>query len=528
MTITILHENGALPQVYSERVLLSTVLRDADAASSHTHAHPMCVAMPCGGNGTCGKCRVYASGVLSAPSEQEKVLLGDALSAGERLACMTWAEGDCTIELHTRKEQVILTDGVLPALPLNPAEEGAVGMAVDIGTTTVAVYAYHLKDGSSLGRHSFQNPQAKFGADVISRIQAALDGNAAALRQCIRKELDSAFRRLAKHAGTPLEQVRSICVTGNTTMLDLFSGVDVEPLSHSPFEVSEHFGTIHAESQFPALFRAQVYLPRTISAFVGSDITCALLSSGMVGSAQTILLADIGTNGEMALWHNGRLWCCSTAAGPAFEGAGISMGSAAITGAMSHVETRNGQLHWDTVGGGNAFSICGSGLIDAVAALLELGLVDETGRIDEDAPLYEAYGCEREDGPALRLGDSGIILTQPDIRAVQLAKSAICAGMYTLLHEAGASVGQVGSLLLAGGFGSFLSCASAGRIGLIPSALAPAARSIGNAAGMGASMILLSDEMKARSLEIAAAAKDVELSASPYFMEQYVEQMMFS
>ena len=246
----------------------------------------------------------------------------------------------------------------------------------------------------------------------------------------------------------------------------------------------------------------------------------------MASANEPVLLADIGTNGELALVSGGRLVCCSTAAGPAFEGAGIYMGMAAADGAIAHVRAVNGALTYETIGGGIPSGICGSGIIDAVAALLALGYVDETGAID-DLVLPEALCAEADGVLAVRFPGSEVVITQKDIRAVQLAKSAICAGIETLLASAGLRADQVGRLLIAGGFGSVLDVSSAEAIGLIPPGFTGRTEAVGNAAGMGALMQLLSQEKIAEAEQLARAAETIELSQDPVFRDAYIENMLF-
>lgn len=515
--ITIHSDTKALTLQYQKPILLASALRDAGVD----------FAMPCGGKGTCGKCRVTARGALSEPGAQEKKLLGEALQAEMRLACMTTALGDAELFLSSR-DSVVLSQGELPGFVLDPAGKG-LGLAVDVGTTTVAVYLYALETGALLGEDSFPNPQALYGADVISRIQKALEGEAGALRSCLLIRLRESFLRLCDGQNQDPGTVENLVVTGNTTMLYLLFGESTEPLSHAPFEVREFYGRTLEPSVLglPEFGRARVTVPPLVSAFVGSDIMSAVLSSGMTRKAGLSLLIDVGTNGEMALWDGKRLFCCSTAAGPAFEGAGISMGMNAAPGAVSGVRLRDGRLEYTVIGGGEAAGICGSGLIDAMAALLEAGLVDETGCIDEENEPYSLLLTERDGEPAVRIGDSGVLLTQKDVREIQLAKAAICAGVRSLAHEAGREAGEIEELLLAGGFGSFINCESAGRIGLIPPELVQRARAVGNAAGMGAVLELLSLPCREESRQIASRAELLELSSSPYFMEQYVNAMLF-
>jgi len=276
---------------------------------------------------------------------------------------------------------------------------------------------------------------------------------------------------------------------------------------------------------------ARVYLPACIGAYLGADITTALVASGLFAAGRVyagppVLLADIGTNGEIVLCANGKLYACATAAGPAFEGAGISQGMTARDGAIAHVannvqwKMENGKWKNDAyecavevIGGGPATGICGSGIVDALASMLDTGALDETGALTEGGPY--------------RIPGAGVEITQADVRAVQLAKAAIQAGMLTLIHEAGLVPGQVEALLIAGGFGSCIAPASAERIGLIPPDFAAKARAIGNAAGMGASMALLSATALKDTETASSAIQIVELANNPVFMNAYIECMTF-
>lgn len=485
------------------------------------------LSMPCGGNGKCGKCRVRAEGTLSPQSPEERRLLAGA-PEGTRLACMAAAEGDCTVILPESTAEVV-SDGFLSRFEPGPQGSGF-GFAADIGTTTVAVYGYDLKTGAAVCRDAFLNPQKTFGGDVISRIEASLKGNGPQLASLIGGALTESFGRLCRQNGIAPASVDAAVVTGNTTMLYLLLGKDVKCLSAAPFVIEDYLGRwISAEEAGIAGFpNLRVYLPRTMGAFMGSDITCsALACTDLLRTPHASLMIDIGTNGEMALKKDGGIVCCSTAAGPAFEGAGITMGCMASPGAVNRVSASGGEILWTSVGGETPRGVCGSGLLDAAAAFLSCGLIDETGRIGCENPAYEKYLTQYGGKPALRIGDSGILLTQGDVRAVQLAKAAVCAGIFSLLHACGISPEQVDSLLLAGGFGSFIDPVSAGKIGLIPPSLAAKARAVGNAAGMGASAMLLSRQAEAEGTRLAETAQVLDLTTSAYFMDQYVECMTF-
>ena len=283
----------------------------------------------------------------------------------------------------------------------------------------------------------------------------------------------------------------------------------------APFQARELFGkTVPAGAlELPCPPDTPVYLPRCVSAFVGGDITTALLASGICRRPKSALLMDIGTNGEIALWHKGELLCCSTAAGPAFEGAGLSQGMQGAPGAIDHVSAAGGRVSVHTIGDRPAVGICGSGAIDAVAALLAVGALDETGCFTGEADEYPLTGQVR--------------FTQQDIRQIQLAKSAIRAGTETLLHRAGVGAQELSQAAVAGGFGSYVDLGSAAAIGLVPEELVGRCRVLGNAALAGAAMLLRRGALAEESESLARQAKTLDLAADPYFIEQYVEQMLF-
>lgn len=477
--------------------------------------------MPCGGHGMCGRCRVSVTGAVSPLSAEERRLLSEEeIRRGVRLACCTEVLGDCRAVTAARGQHAqIRADGELPPFLPDPAFS-RYGAAVDIGTTTVAARLYD-RNGTLLAETGCLNPQAVWGADVITRMEAALAGNAAKMAAAVRGAVDEALRVLASRAGIRAEEIGNAVLTGNTVMLYLLTGEETEPLTHAPFRAGRLFGeTVPAgELALSAVCPSMpVYLPPCVAAFVGADTVTAVLASGMRNAPETGLLADIGTNGEMALWHRNRLRVCSAAAGPAFEGAGISSGMSGCAGAIDRVFTVSeprpeapGPLGFHVIGEGEAKGLCGSGLTDAVACLLETGQLDETGFLEEDPAVL---------APAVRL-------TQKDIRMVQLAKSAIHAGMRTLLHTAGLPPREVGTLYIAGGFGSYLNVRNAGRIGLFPPELVPKTRVLGNAALTGAAMLLLSKGLRAECEVWAREAEVVELSSNPVFTEEYMKQMLF-
>jgi uncharacterized 2Fe-2S/4Fe-4S cluster protein (DUF4445 family) len=482
--------------------------------------------MPCGGKGRCRKCKVKAYGSFSKLTQAERSVLSDKeIADGLRFACMTDVTGDAEISIIDYAEnQKIVSKGLLPAFSKKPIGK-KIGVAVDIGTTTVAAYLYELKTHNLLASSFAANPQKLFGADVISRIENAMAGDADRLSQCIVGCVEKLSKEMCQKSGVAVSDVDAIVITGNTAMLYLLTRNDVECLSRAPFIASTLFGSYgFSFSSFPD---AAVYLPRCISAYVGADITMGVLSSGMTDSDDCSLLVDIGTNGEMALQYSGKLLCCSTAAGPAFEGVGIYMGMNASKGAIDHVFMQEGKIRCSTVDNATACGICGSGIIDAVAVLLENGIIDKTGAFMTEGNDFTASVVPIDGEPAYRFDNSDVVITQKDIREIQLAKSAICAGLKTLLNNVGVEPDAVEKFYLAGGFGSFINTDSAAAIGLFPAKLKKKAVVLGNAAGMGACMALLSSDMLDKSVKIAERARTVELSTSRFFMDSYIDGMMF-
>ena len=466
---------------------------------------------PCGGHGRCGKCKVIAKGGVSAMSaaEREK-LTAEEIALGYRLGCLAYAVGDCEISFvsHTDKAQIV-TEGVMPKIEIKPVFS-SFGVAIDIGTTTVAARLYD-RLGNMLADHAVLNAQASFGADVISRIEAALAGKDAALAASVRGVISQTVAALANAAGVDTKNIDALVITGNTVMLSLLAMESVEPFSHAPFAAKRLFGeTVSAGSLSIdiLLVDTPVYLSPCISAFVGADTVCALLATAM-DEADTVMLADIGTNGEMALVRGGNITVCSTAAGPAFEGVGISMGMRGERGAIDRVSYSYGAPQVHVIGECEPIGICGSGLVDAVAYLLDSGTLEDSGYLDDEAVTIKAP----------------VQITQKDIRMLQLAKSAICAGLLVLLEHEGANESDVSTLYVAGGFGRYLNRMSAEKIGLIPSTLARRCVAVGNAALAGASMLLLNTDAWKRAMDIASVARVVDLSSDPVFSDKYLMGM---
>lgn len=483
--------------------------------------------MPCGGQGSCGKCRVYAQGELSEPDAAEQALLGPLLKQGIRLACRCMIQGGAVIRLPRSPGTEAIASGENRSVP----SDGKDGFyfAVDIGTTTLAAELYHGPDGRRAAGAVRSNPQGIFGADVLSRINAALKGHGPELRGLIAGALEEMIREMALEAGAGSEEIRGGAVSGNTAMLHLLWGEDVSPLAAMPFQARRLFGEEAGAGEigisgFPD---TGVYLSPCISAYVGADITAGLLVCGMAEKEETGLLVDIGTNGEMVLCRGGRLTACSTAAGPAFEGAGISMGMRAFQDAVAAVTYQNGGFEIRTIGGGEPRGLCGSGLIDAVAAMLAAGILEDTGRLRLRGHAFEDRMISIGGQDAFLLPGTEVSITQQDIRAVQLAKSAIHAGILALLRENGITAQDVDILYIAGGFGSTLNYQNAAAIGLIPQALSRKTAVLGNAALTGTGLMALNRGYRDRAVRLSSGVETMELSANPAFMDAYIDGMYF-
>lgn len=450
---------------------------------------------PCGGRGICGKCAIKAEGKLSEPDEHEK-------KAGTRLSCRTRLWGDARITLP-KEEEGLQSEGDAHARS-EGVSHGVLMAAADIGTTTVAV---HLTDENEniIASHVTLNPQTVVAADVIGRIGAAMKEGPTLQQELILHCLDDLLSQCAAQAKRKKEEISRAVFTGNTAMLYLLTGRDPASLSQAPFRADCLFDLEETVLGIPS------YLPPCFHAFAGADLMCAVLESGMTEKAGTSLLGDIGTNGEIALWRNGQLYVTSTAAGPAFEGAGISCGMHSVNGAIDSVTLMGNRLLCRVIGGGEARGLCGSGLIDAVSALLETGGIDETGYMEEESIALTG----------------GVSLLRADIRAVQLAKAAIYAGILSLLKAAHCQMDDVETLYLAGGFGSRLHIPSAVRIGLIPEAVAGRVKVLGNAALSGADR-MLREEARQAARGILANSIRVDLGGDPLFNELYIESMLFS
>ncbi len=437
------------------------------------------------------------------------------------------------------KVTAVIHDRELLAVEQGDTAGSLFGLSVDIGTTTLAASLVDLNTGAVAATLSAGNPQQAFGADVISRINYAARSpeNLALLQERVVQAINSLVERLAAQAQVNVEAIYEVVAVGNTTMSHLFLGVDPSNLAPAPF-IPVFTAPVSAGASALGLKinkRGRVLMMPNIAGYVGSDTVGVMLATGLDRQDGLRLAIDIGTNGEVVLAGRGRLLTCSTAAGPAFEGAQIRCGMRAAEGAIEAVAIEGGTVKISTIGGGEAAGICGSGLVDAVAALYQAGVIDQGGRLSRPENTSHLPGGLRErlrrgpDGPEFVLSPDGLVaITQKDIRELQLAKGAIHAGIRILLRELGAAAEDIDEVLLAGAFGNFISKRSALIIGLLPAVEPDKIIPVGNAAGDGAYLSLVSKAERERAFRLARTAEHVELSARKDFQEEFIASLGFS
>lgn len=457
------------------------------------------VEFPCGGGGTCGRCRVRVlAGDADVDPADRTLLDADELADGWRLGCRLRPHGDCRVAVEGWTAPILTDERGFDFEPRT-----GTGIAVDVGTTTLVAQAVNLARGAVCGVRSALNPQAVHGADLVTRLAHQADDPGADLASPIRATIGTMVAELA--SGGSLTEV---VLVGNTAMHHCFAGLPVAGLARYPFAPVEPGALTWNAREFGWACDAPVTFLANCGGFVGSDILAGILACGLDRGGPA-LLVDLGTNGEIALAHDGRIAVTSTAAGPAFEGARIGCGMRAAAGAIDRVRVDGGSLECRVIGGGRARGICGSGLVDAARAAVALGWLAEGGRI------------ERNDG-RIPLRD-GLALDQADVRELQLAKGAIVAGVRMLLASADLGADDLDRIHVAGAFGNYVDCAAAAAIGLLP--FNPArARPAGNTALLGAKLALFD---RARFDAVLPRIDHRDLKSEPDFADAYVDGMAF-
>jgi len=477
------------------------------------------IAAPCGGRGICGKCRLtLLKGKVRLLENGAEVKEGDSF-------CACKAQVICNITVSLPVDDVI-RDAVadFSGAPSVERKVRRAGVGVDIGTTTVQAQIVDLDTGEVLQTFSSLNNQRSFGADVMSRINCAREGKTRELFTVVNRQVEELLKNCI--ANWKLSRIEQCAVSGNTTMLHLFAGVDPSNMGETPYTPA-FLEERHFEGKELSLSADRVTLLPGISAFVGADIVSGLAFIDIMNRGEDSLFVDIGTNGEIAVWKNSekRFYCCSTAAGPCFEGAEISCGMGAALGAINRISFKkepqmavcpqSGALFYTTLGNVKARGICGAGLIDAVAAMRKLGAIDETGALaDKFAP---------EDFPVAE----GIFITQKDVRQFQLAKAAIFSGIKVLCKTAGLKPENIGTAYIAGGLGFFINLENAIAVGLLPGELTKNAAVCGNTSLKGAVKSLTAPEFLSRCRKIAESAVTVELALDNDFSETFMGNMGF-
>ena len=601
------------PHGRAVHVLRGTKVLEAAARAA------MALDTPCGGQGTCGKCRVrIVRGACPPVPAEQKHFSADELADGWRLACQSCLCADAVVEvpsgsLFADGHQVLTTstagaaDEVLPAVrkmhvQLTPPALGddapdllrlqerlgpikvelsllrelggklrgcgfagtavladhhmidfepgdttgaAHGIAFDIGTTTVVGSLLDLTSGEELAVDSDVNRQVRFGDDVVSRIRHAMQspGGLAELRGAVMETVGDVLGRLCRKAGVQRERIYEVTFAGNTTMQHLLCGIDPAPLGAVPFVPVHGRGLMvpAGDLGLPIHPRGSAVVLPVIGGFLGGDTVAGMLATRLASQPSPALMVDIGTNGEIVLSHEGRLWAASTAAGPAFEGARISCGMRATKGAVEKV-VFDDDVRFSTIGAARPVGLCGSALVDLAAEMLRVGIVTPEGRLLPAGELPAALpaalkarvragaGGQGEFVVAAggRGGSGGVVLTQRDVRELQLATGAIRAGITLLLKQAGLTAGDLKLVLLAGAFGSFIRRSNAQRLGLIPPGIDHGRiHYVGNTSLAGAKWALISTKARQRAEELARQARHVELSREADFQTEFAEAMIF-
>jgi len=599
------------PQGRAVYVLPATKLLEAAGAAGLTFESP------CGGKGTCGKCRVQLPHGAPPPGKADQARFdAEALQAGWRLACQTAVQKEAVVfvpstSLFGSAHQIFMeaqrgpAEEVLPAIrkifvrlpPPTLADETpdlmrlervvgplkadlrtlqhfsarlrkgdfagtavlsdhhlmdfelgdtsgqCYGVAVDIGTTTLAASLMDLCTGEELAIVSSINPQTSFGDDVLSRIQhAGSDKGLRELRGAVVAAVSDLIDQLCAKTGVTRDRIYDFACAGNTTMEHLFCGVDVSPLAVVPFVPAYGRGLVLAAEDVGLKLhpRAAVYVFPVIGGFVGGDTVAGMVATKLADLAGPVLLVDVGTNGEIVLAHNGEFLAASTAAGPAFEGARIACGMRAAAGAIEKVIVDD-DLRLNVIDNARPIGLCGSGLIDLAAELLTAGIVSSSGRLlpPEELPaglpdaLRRRVVADAEGRVEFVLVEADaagprVVLTQRDVRELQLATGAIRAGIHILLRRVGLRTGDLQGVLIAGGFGSFIRRSKAQRIGLLPPELPhERIRYVGNASLNGAKWALLSTRAHDLAEQLARKTQHVNLSEDPEFQMEFAEAMIF-
>lgn len=481
------------------------------------------IAIPaaCGGNGKCRKCKVQFLEGAPNPTEAEmRSFSTEELQRGYRLACCCEWAGDAVIivdELREETMEILTTGKVVEAKKKDfDDKRGDFCIAVDIGTTTIAMTLFDCGDGTCFDNESCMNHGRTFGTDVLARITAANSGQGEQLQKLLQQDILLGIRKLISRNKLSFSQIKKIMVAGNTTMQHLLLGYNCKTLGQYPFEPvnlepgEQDFATVFGEDWLKAKV---IFLPG-VSAFVGGDVVMGVYESGMSEQDEISMLLDLGTNGEMVLGNSQRMLAASAAAGPALEAGNIEKGMPGVAGAISHITIEKNRVRYETIGNRTPVGICGTGVLEVVAELLRTGKIDENGTLLEEQNKFTIV--------------NGIYFSQNDIRQVQMAKAAIRAGIELLTSDYGIAVQDVKNVYLAGGFGYQLGEDTAIAIGMIPAEWKGRIRQLGNSSLKGAVRYGSSEDASEKIRKIRGLIREQNLANHPKFEEQYLKFMNFS
>lgn len=506
---------------------------------------------PCGGIGKCGKCKVKLKGDLPGEHSPEEInLLTDAeLRDGYRLACKTFAGDNMTIAAQSlfntqrRSIQGLASNGIFPE-PRDVSNDTGehFGLAVDIGTTTIVVYLVNLDTGVVPAVETEANSQVVYGADVISRINYANNKSGLEeLKAVITSQLNSMIISMLEKHGLDKKLVRKVIFSGNTTMLNILLGLSVESLGVYPYTPSavDMMVKTPEETGIDVNVEAEVIILPSVSSFIGADIVSGIAAVEMHKFDTYCMLIDLGTNGEMVLGRKDFMIACSAAMGPAFEGAGIEYGMAGTTGAVERVVINNNGVFYSAIGNAKPIGICGSGIIDAAACLLKMGIIDSSGKMLSEEALRSKPDLKKlaqrietyKNKPAFRIAGDGkddrILFTQDDVRQIQLAKAAISLGIGALIRKTEITAQKIDKVYLAGGFGGYIDVDNAVTIGLFPEELKDKIVSAGNTSGEGAVRCLISPDAVNECVDIQQKVDYFDLSRIDNFQDLFIDNLGF-
>jgi len=513
---------------------------------------------PCNGNGSCGKCKVRVlEGNLPPLSPTERKLLKeDEINADIRLSCLVVPKEDITIEiLQKERKHKILTTGYVPEFEFNPTgvfndselialeagdtTEFLYGVAIDIGTTTVVAALIDMNNGEELATASRINPQKKFGLDVLTRITYELEhpeGSKEELQKTIVEAINEMVEELCSEGKVKKENIYEISIAANCTMMHFLLGVDATSIGKSPYApiFTKAKNISASDLGIKAAKCARVYCLPSVSSYIGADIVAGAYVCELHKAEENILFIDIGTNGEIVLSKGGRLLSCSCAAGPALEGMNISSGMRAAEGAVEGVEITENGIDLKVIGEEDPIGICGSGILAVVKELLRTGIVKNNGAFIKKEQLEESdyrykmiqlNGNKREF--ILKGTPEQLLITQGDVRQVQLAKGALLSGFYALLKQAKIDMGELDKVMIAGQFGAHLPADSLVGTGILPEEVKNKLVYVGNSSKTGAYMALMSVKVKKEIEELAGEMEYMELGASEGYEKLFSQCLLF-